>query len=272
MNNTLNMALENHRSNDNAVLDTILVNINEFSKVYTNLTNITDTILTLVYDTEEVENIIEYQDVDISNNDIKYITKESLKQEYGDKINEIYLDKFMNKENMLNERFNCYINKIYLMDKKHEENILSTLNDILDQMDINLINTNKKFIAILKQDKVLFDSCKSILLKLLFDDNEFGFKLNIDDLLLNTPEYKQNLISMINTELSNKNMNNIIVLLNKLKTIDLSTFNELRLKFIDEFKRIPVKSDDSEDTNDKIDVLYENYLISNYNNNLKNLV
>ncbi len=59
---------------------------------------------------------------------------------------------------------------------------------------------------------------------------------------MNTPEYKQNLVKRQSIlELSNKNMNNIIVLLNKLKTIDLSTFNELRLKFIDEL-RIPLRN------------------------------
>ena len=39
MTSTLNMALENHRSDDNAVLDTILLNIEEFENVYTNITD-----------------------------------------------------------------------------------------------------------------------------------------------------------------------------------------------------------------------------------------
>lgn len=272
MTSTLNMALENHRSDDNAVLDTILLNIDEFENVYTNITNITETILTLVYDTEELDNIIEYEDVDISDNSTKYVTKDSLKQEYGQKINEIYLNKFMNKDLPLIDRLNCYINKIYLMEKKFDENILATLNDILKDMNINLINDNKKLISLLKEDKVFFDSCKAVLLKLLFDDNEFGFKLNIDELLINTAEYKENLINMVQAELTNKNMNNIISLLNKLKTIDLAKFNELRQQFISEFKKAPIEAKNSDDTNDRIDELYESYLINNYNNKLRDLV
>lgn len=272
MTSTLNMALENHRSDDNAVLDTILLNIDEFENVYTNITNITETILTLVYDTEELDNIIEYEDVDISDNSTKYVTKDSLKQEYGQKINEIYLNKFMNKDLPLIDRLNCYINKIYLMEKKFDENILATLNDILKDMNIDLINDNKKLISLLKEDKVLFDSCKAVLLKLLFDDNEFGFKLNIDELLINTAEYKENLINMVQAELTNKNMNNIISLLNKLKTIDLAKFNELRQQFISEFKKAPIEAKNSDDTNDRIDELYESYLINNYNNKLRDLV
>lgn len=77
--------LENHRSDDNAVLDSILLNINEFDKVYTGLTGITDTVLSLVYDTEEIENIVKFEDVDITNNDTKFISKESLRREYGEK-------------------------------------------------------------------------------------------------------------------------------------------------------------------------------------------
>lgn len=264
--------LENHRSDDNAVLDSILLNINEFDKVYTGLTGITDTVLSLVYDTEEIENIVKFEDVDITNNDTKFISKESLRREYGEKINEIYLNKFNNQEKKPSDRLTCYIDKIYFMNQKHDETVLKTLNEILALIDIDSLNDNKKLINILKTDSVLFDSCKEVLLKLLFDDPEFGFKLNIDNLLLTTKAYRENLIEMINSELTAKNMNNIIVLLNKLKTIDVETFAELRLRFIEAFKKEPIKGDSTESTNDKIDELYENYLIKNYNINLESLV
>lgn len=264
--------LENFRSDDNAVLDSILLNINEFDKVYTGLTDITDTILSLVYDTEEIENIVKFEDVDITNNETKYISKESLRQNYGEKINEIYLNKFHNHEKKPSDRLTCYIDKIYFMDQKHDERVIKTIKEILELVDIDSLNNNKKVINILKTDSVLFDSCKEVLLKQLFGDPEFGFKMNIDKLLITTKEYKENLIEMINSELAAKNMNNIIVLLNKLKTIDMETFAELRLKFIDEFKKEPIKAVSTDNTNDKIDELYENYLIENYNNNLENLV
>lgn len=265
-------ALENHRSDDNAVLDSILLNINEFDKVYTRITGITETILSLIYDTEEIENIIKFEDVDITNNETKYINKDSLRREYGEKINEIYMNKFNNEQTTPIDRLTCYIDKIYLMSQKHDEGVLKTLNGILEQIDIDSLNDNKKLVDILKRDTILFESCKAVLLKLLFNDPEFGFKLNIDNLLISTKAYKENLIEMINSELIAKNMNNIIVLLNKLKTIDMETFANLRLKFIEEFKKEPIKADNTDNTNDKIDELYENYLIKNYNINLESLV
>ncbi|OBA20828.1 hypothetical protein HANVADRAFT_4644 [Hanseniaspora valbyensis NRRL Y-1626] len=185
------------------IINDILENINEYTKVYGNINSTTSSILDIIYGTEH--NKEEEQDDDsLILNRISYNSNvntnmkssksiDDYEKKYSPSINKLYIEKFQDTEKLDNtKRLHIYIYNIYnkIPDSTYSETTVELLKQIVNESKLNDLNNNIKFLNLLKSDSILFDKLKNVLITKYFNKNRKQ-KSNEDDEIIDKEDYSE---------------------------------------------------------------------------------
>lgn len=283
------------------IIEDILTSIDAYDKVYHTISDTTDSILSIIYgdgDTEpsgELNRITAVKSADR----YAYSSVDDYRRKYSIEINEIYLKKFRTGLDA-KKRLKTYIENIYqkMDDVAYSEETFGILRDVLSTIKMHDLNSNIRFINILKTDPILFDALKETLITRYFNKNknkapenqsrdnyaidvqeeEYDFDESVNSriktLISQTEEYKQRIKHVIEANDHNSDVDYLVPFYKELRLlVPPEEYAVYRESFLQKFRQEEsVQAEAPADSNEAIESLYASFTTRRYNNYLSSLL